>query len=63
MDILDDFRLSAAHVVKVANGANPATLPVERPTLLQFTINMKTAAAIGVKIPNELRLRADSIIE
>jgi putative ABC transport system substrate-binding protein len=63
MDILDDFRLSAAHVVKVANGANPATLPVERPTLLQLTINMKTAAAIGVKIPHELRLRADSIIE
>ena len=62
MDILDDFRLVAARVVKVAQGANPATLPVEQPTKVQLTINLKTAAAIGVTIPYELRLLADSTI-
>lgn len=54
MDIRDDYRLSAAHVVKVANGANPATLPIERPTQFQLTVNLKTAAAIGVLVPAEL---------
>jgi putative tryptophan/tyrosine transport system substrate-binding protein len=62
MDILDDFRLVAAHVVKVAHGSNPATLPVEQPTKVQLTINLKTASAIGLTIPYELRLMADSTI-
>jgi putative ABC transport system substrate-binding protein len=63
MDIRDDFRLSAAHVVKVANGVNPATLPIEQPTQLQLTINLRTAAALGIKIPSELLLRADATID
>jgi putative ABC transport system substrate-binding protein len=63
MDMTDDFRLSAAYVVKVANGVNPATLPIEQPTQFQLTINLKTAAALGIKIPRELLLRADATIE
>ena len=63
MAMRDDYRLSAAHVVKVANGVDPATLPIEQPTKFQLTINLKTAAAMGLKIPRELLLRADSVIE
>lgn len=63
MDITDDYRLSAAYVVKVANGVNPATLPIEQPTQFQLTINRQTAAALGIKMPRELLLRADAVIE
>ena len=63
MDMSDEFRLSAAHVVKVANGVSPATLPIEQPTLLRLTINLKTAAALGITIPREILLRADAMIE
>ncbi len=56
------FRLTAAHVVKIASGAKPAELPIELPTQIQLVINLKTAAAIGVTVPRELLLRADEII-
>ena len=55
----DDYRLSAVPVVKVANGASPATLPIEQPTQFPMTINLRTAAALGIRIPSELLLRAD----
>jgi putative ABC transport system substrate-binding protein len=63
MDDRDNFKLSAAHVVKVANGVSPATLPVERPTHFQLTVNLKTAAALGLRLPQDLLLRADTTIE
>jgi len=63
MDTRDDFRLSASYVVKVANGAKPADLPIELPTTADFTLNLRTAQAIGIAIPRELRLQAHSIIE
>jgi len=50
-DMSDDYRLSAVHVVKVANGANPATLPIEQPTQFPMTINLRTAAALGIRFP------------
>ncbi len=62
MDMADDYRLCAAHGVKVANGINPSTLPIEQPTQLALTINLRTAAALGITIPRELLLRADEII-
>ncbi len=62
-DMSDDYRLSAVHVVKVANGVNPATLPIEQPTQFPMTINLRTAAALGIKIPSELLLRADMTIQ
>lgn len=62
-DMVDDYRRSAAHVVKVATGTPPHTLPVERPTHFPLTINLKTAAALGIKIPAELLIRAEAMIE
>jgi putative ABC transport system substrate-binding protein len=62
-DIPDDFRASADHVVRVANGTSPAGLPVAQPTLFQLAVNLRTAREIGVTIPAELRLRANSTIE
>ena len=59
----DDYRLSAVHVVKVANGVSPATLPIEQPTQFPMTINLRTAAMLGIKIPSELLLRADMTIQ
>ena len=62
-DVTDDFRLSAAHVVKVASGVSPATLPIEQATRFPITINLKTAAALKIKIPSELLIRADATIQ
>jgi len=62
-DTAEGFRRSAAYVVKVANGANPAELPIEQPTRFELVINLKTAAALGITIPRELLARADRTIE
>ncbi len=61
-DTAEGFRQSAAYVVKIANGANPAGLPIEQPTQFPLVINLKTAAVLGITIPRELLLRADEVI-
>jgi putative ABC transport system substrate-binding protein len=63
MDMTEDFRQSAAYVVKVSNGTKPADLPIERPTKIELTVNQRTAAAIGIKVPREVLLRANAVIE
>ena len=63
MDMSEEFRQSAAYVVKVANGTKPADLPFERPTKIELIVNQRTAAAIGIKVPRDLLLRADAVIE
>jgi putative ABC transport system substrate-binding protein len=63
MDMTEEFRQSAAYVVKVSNGTRPADLPIERPTKIELTVNQRTAAAIGVKVPREVLLRAEVVIE
>ena len=63
MDMTEEFRQSAAYVVKVSNGTRPADLPIERPTKIELTVNQRTAAAIGVKVPREVLLRAHVVIE
>ncbi len=57
------FRQLARQLVKVLNGTAPADIPIEQPTSVELSINLKTAAALGLTVPPSLLLRADKVIE
>ena len=62
-DIIDSYKRAASYVDRILKGANPGDLPVEQAARLEFVINLKTAKALGLKLPQSILLRADRVIE
>src|SRR5262245_43513599 len=60
---IEQFRLAAGYVDRIVRGAKPADLPVQAPTRYETTLNLRTAKALGLTVPDKLLVAADEVIE
>ena len=62
-DVIDLYRRTASYVDRILRGAKPGDLPIQAPTKYELVVNVKTARAIGLVIPEIFLVRADEVIE
>jgi putative ABC transport system substrate-binding protein len=61
--LVESYRRTAYFIDRILKGTKPEDLPIERPTVLEFILNLKTARSLGLQIPPTLMARADDTIE